>query len=191
MKVLGIYGSPRQGGNSDVLLDEALKGAQGRGAEITKIRSCDLNISGCIECGGCDETGECVIDDDMQSVYPKLFEADSIILAAPIFFYGAPAQSKALIDRCQAMWCRGMLEENKERRRKTSDGRGYLLSVGATKGANLFQGIELTAKYFYDALNMSYEGAVLARSVEGKGDIKKHPEMIAQAYELGTKAAGE
>lgn len=189
MKILGIYGSPRKGGNSDLLLDEALKGATTVGAEVSSIRCCDLEISGCIECAGCDDTGECVVDDDMQSVYPMLAEADAIILASPIFFYSVTAQAKALIDRCQAMWCRRMLEKPREERRIPDNGRGYLICVGATKGGNLFQGAELVAKYFYDALGMSYEGGVFVRKVEAKGDVAKHPAAMRQAFDLGKKVA--
>jgi len=60
MKVLGIYGSPRKGGNTDQLLDKVLEGAQSSGAEVKKVYTRDLNLCGCIECGGCDKTGECV-----------------------------------------------------------------------------------------------------------------------------------
>jgi multimeric flavodoxin WrbA len=191
MKILGIYGSPRKGGNSDLLLDEALKGARSAGAEVSSIRCCDLQLSGCIECAGCDETGECVVDDDMQSVYPRLMEADAIILASPIFFYSITAQAKALIDRCQAMWCRRMLDKTPEDRRIPDNGQGYLICVGATKGDNLFQGAELVAKYFYDALGMSYEGGVFIKKVEAKGDVAKHPDAMRQAFELGKKAASK
>ena len=86
MKVLGIYGSPRKNGNSDLLLQEALKGAQSLGAETQTIRSFDLKISGCHECGACDKTGVCVIKDDMDEIYPKLVESEVIILASPMFF---------------------------------------------------------------------------------------------------------
>jgi len=189
MKVLGIYGSPRRGGNTDILLDEALKGAKSSGANISFIRCCDLDIAGCIECGGCAETGECVVDDDMQSVYPRLLEADVIILASPIFFYGVTAQAKALIDRCQAMWCRRFLGKTPAEKKAYSSGRGHLISVGATKGGNLFLGAELVAKYFFDALDMSYEGGVLVKSVDGKGEIGKHPDALKAAFELGSAAA--
>jgi multimeric flavodoxin WrbA len=185
MKVLGIYGSPRKGGNTDILLDEALKGAASEGAEVTSIRCCDLNLAGCVECGGCDNTGECVVDDDMQLVYPKLLESEVIILASPMFFYGITSQAKAVIDRCQALWCKRMLEKAPESRRTYDGGRGYLISVGATKGGNLFEGAQLTAKYFFDALDMSYDGGVLIKSVEGKGDVLKHPDYLKQAYEMG------
>src|SRR3989304_7984942 len=99
MKVLGIYGSPRKGGNSDQLLDKALEGAKSAGAEVYRIYARDLKMSGCIECGGCDRTGKCVLEDDMQSVYPLLEEADIIIISSPIFFYGVTAQLKALSAR--------------------------------------------------------------------------------------------
>jgi multimeric flavodoxin WrbA len=187
MKVLGIYGSPRTGGNTDMLLDEALKGATDAGAEVSSIRGCDMDIGGCIECGGCDATGECVVDDDMQRVYPLLDEADVIILASPMFFYSMPAQAKALIDRCQAMWCRRLLRSSGEKK-PPSRGRGYLIAVGATKGKNLFEGAELVAKYFYDALHMTYEGGLFVRSVEGKADIAKHPDELKRAFELGKDA---
>ena len=79
MKVLGIYGSPRKGGNTDQLLDKALEGARSTGAEIATVYARKLEMSGCIECGGCDKTGKCVVKDDMQTVYPILEEADVII----------------------------------------------------------------------------------------------------------------
>ena len=188
MKVLGIYGSPRTGGNTDVLLAEALKGAADAGAEVHSLRCCDMDIGGCIECGNCDATGECVVEDDMQQVYPLLDEADVIILASPMFFYSMPAQPKALIDRCQAMWCRRLLDKSAAGKKPQTLGRGYLIAVGATKGKNLFEGAELVAKYFYDALQMTYEGGVLVRSVEGKADIAKYPDELKRAYELGKNA---
>ena len=115
MKVLGVYGSPRKGGNTDQLLDKALEGAQSAGAEISRVYARDLKMCGCMECGGCDETGKCVVKDDMQDVYPLLQAADVIFLATPIFFYGISAQAKSIVDRCQAMWSKGMLEKASHR----------------------------------------------------------------------------
>lgn len=185
MKALGIYGSPRQGGNTDILLDEALRGVEVTGAQVSTVRCCDLTISGCLECGGCDETGECVLEDDMQTVYPRLVEADVIILASPIFFYSISSQAKALVDRCQALWCKNSLQNKADGKKSPSQGRGYLISVGATKGKNLFEGAQLVAKYFYDALNMTYEGGILIRSVEHRGDIRNFPEHLKQAFDFG------
>lgn len=188
MKVLGIYGSPRKGGNSDQLLDKALEGARAAGAETKAVYARDLKMSGCLECGGCDKTGKCVVKDDMQSVYPLLEEADIIFLASPIFFYSITAQAKALIDRSQALWSKRMLGKTPEERKSYDSGRGYLIAVGATRGKNLFEGSQLTAQYFFDALDMSYDGGIFFRSLEKKTAAKKTPETLQEAYNMGRKA---
>jgi len=192
MNILGIFGSPRKGGNTDILLQEALESAAGEGATVSTLRCCDLQIEGCVECGGCDETGECVIDDEMTLVYPKLLESDAIILASPIFFYSMPSQAKALIDRCQAMYCKRRIEkELGVASAGDHKGDGYLICVGATKGKNLFDGVQLVARYFYDALGKGYKGGIQFRSVEGKGDIARYPEYLQQARELGKRIVSE
>jgi multimeric flavodoxin WrbA len=188
MKVLGIYGSPRKGGNSDQLLDKALEGARSTGAEIATVYARKLKMSGCIECGGCDKTGTCVVKDDMQLVYPLMEEADVIILASPIFFYGLTSQVKAIIDRTQAMWSKRILEKTPEERKTYDKGKGYLIAVAATKGKNLFDGVHMVAKYFFDALDMSYEGGLFLRGLEKRKAVFDDPETLQQAFDLGIKA---
>jgi multimeric flavodoxin WrbA len=184
VKVLGLFGSPRRGGNTDILLEEMLKGAREAGAQIKKIRISGLQFSPCVECHGCDETGECVLNDDMEKVYPKLLEADCVILASPIFFYGVTAWTKALIDRVQSLWVRKyrlkLPPEEPKRRRK-----GFFISVGATKGTRLFDGAMLTVKYFFDALGLDSAGQLLFTGVEAKGDIRNHPTALREAFEAG------
>ena len=184
VKVLGLFGSPRHGGNTDLLLEDMLKGAEGEGAQIERIIISELKFSPCIECHRCDETGECVLDDDMEKVYPKLLEADWIILASPIFFYGVTAWTKALIDRVQSLWVRKyrlkLTPGDQGRGRK-----GFFISVGATRGAKLFDGAMLTVKYFFDALGLDFEGQLLFKGVESKGDIRTHPTALREAFEVG------
>ncbi|MBA4393741.1 MAG: flavodoxin family protein [Desulfobacca sp.] len=187
MKVLGIFGSPREDGNSDLLLDKVLEGAGSAGAEIEKVYVRDLNISGCQECGGCDKTGECVISDEMDTIYPLLWDAEIVVLSSPIFFYGITSQAKALIDRSQALWSKRMLEKSPEQRKQYDHGRGYFIAVGATKGKNLFEGVHLTAKYFFDALDKNYEEGLFFRAVEGKGNIAEHPTALKEAFDFGEK----
>lgn len=188
MKVLGIYGSARKGGNSDQLLDKALEGAESSGAETSRIYARDLQISGCRACGACEKTGKCVLKDDMASVYPEFDEADIIFLASPVYFYGVTGQAKLLIDRAQAMWSKRVLEKPGEERKTFDKGIGYLIAVGATKGQNLFEGVQLTAKYFFDALDMSYGGGIFFKKLDKKDAVKEHPEMLQEAFELGKKA---
>jgi multimeric flavodoxin WrbA len=184
VKVLGIFGSPRRGGNTDLLLEAMLKGAEEAGAQTERIIISKLTFSPCIECHRCDETGECVLHDDMEEVYPKLLEADVIILASPIFFYGVTAFAKALIDRVQSLWMkkyRRKVPRKNPRRMK----RGFFISAGATKGAKLFDGALLTVKYFFDALDADFAGQLLFRGVEDKGGIRNHPTALRDAFGAG------
>jgi multimeric flavodoxin WrbA len=181
VKVLGLFGSPRRGGNTDLLLEEMLKGAEEAGAHIERIRISGLEFSPCIECHGCDDTGECVLDDDMGKVYSQLLKADCIILASPIFFYGVTAWAKSLIDRVQSLWVR-------KYRLKSLPGRGrrgFFISVGATKGARLFDGATLTVKYFFDAIGADFAGQLFFKGIEDKGDIRNHPNALQEAFEAG------
>lgn len=187
MKILGIYGSPRKNGNSDLLLDKILDEAELADASVSRLYIRKLSMIGCIECGKCEDTGKCVIDDDMTGVYPMLVKADAIVLAAPVFFYNFPAITKALIDRVQALWALRMLKKGKGAAYK--GGSGYVACVGATKGKNLFNGIKLTAKYFFDAMDMEYKGGIFFRRIEEKGAILKHADAMDKARGLGRKIA--
>jgi multimeric flavodoxin WrbA len=189
MKVLGIYGSPRKGGNTDQLLDQALEGARATGAETRTVYARDLTMRGCIECGGCDETGKCVLKDGMQSVYPLLYEAHAIIMATPIFFYNVTSQLKAVIDRSQAAWAKQRIEKLGERKKHGESGRGYLIAAAASKGERLFDCAVITARYFFDALDMSYEGGLFFRQLEKADDVQKRPEILRQSFEFGKRAA--
>lgn len=187
MKVLGILGSPRIGGNTDILLEEALRGAGAEGAEVERLLLTDFTITPCKECHGCDQTGKCVILDDMEKIYPKLLEADAIILASPIYFYGVTAWAKALIDRSQALWAKKYLLKDASLGKEGRKRKGFFISVGATKGQKVFEGAILTVKYFFDTFNADYSGELTFRGVEAKEDILKYPEALKAAYEAGRK----
>lgn len=187
MKILGIFGSPRRGGNTDILLEEVLKGAEAEGAEVERLHLTDFTITPCKECHGCDKAGECVILDDMQKIYPKLLEADAIILASPIFFYSISAWAKALVDRCQALWSRKYLVKDPSLGKEGKRRKGFFISVGGTKGQRVFEGAILTAKYFFNVFNAEYVGELVFQGIDAKGDILKHPEALQQAFEVGRK----
>ena len=179
MFVLGLQGSPRTEGNTSILLSTFLAEAERLGARTLCMDVALKDISPCQECGVCEKEGFCPIDDDMQSIYPLLRQADIIVMATPIFFYGPTAQMKALIDRSQALWARryvhGLIDPGGKWRR------GFLLSLGATKGKNLFECVSLTAKYFFDAVGASLEGALTYRKIERLGEIANHPTALSDA----------
>jgi len=188
LKVLGIMGSPRLEGNSDLLLDEALRGARSQRATVEKLVVDKLNISPCQECHGCLKDGNCVIKDDMVGVYPKLLDADGIIVASPIFFYGVSAQLKALIDRCQALWARKYVLKQTL---TDSMRKGAFITVGATRDERLFDGPKLTIKYFFRTINVEYMDEILIRGVDKRGEIKEHPTALSDAFELGSRLASQ
>ena len=192
MKVIGLLGSPRRGGNTDILLDRALAGAADAGADTEKIILCDYEISGCIECNDCFESGSCTIGDDMDLVYEAFERADRIILASPMFFMGITSQAKAVIDRCQCYWAlKYVLKEEFPRPKGAPARYGAFIGVGGTKGQKLFDGTLPTLKYFFDAIaaRPREELYVLVRGVDEKGEVTEKEEALQAAYDSGKALA--
>ena len=90
-KVLGVSCSPRKGGNTEILLQQALAGAGERGAETELVTIFDKEIKPCDGCYACQKTGKCHIKDDMQSIYDRLLAADGIIWGTPVYYFGVAA----------------------------------------------------------------------------------------------------
>lgn len=100
MKILGVVGSRRKKGNTSILMQEALNPFKKAGVETNLIFLGDYSIDDCNGCEGCRHTYRCVVNDDMQKLYPAILEADAIILGSPTYFYNITADMKAFIDRC-------------------------------------------------------------------------------------------
>jgi multimeric flavodoxin WrbA len=190
MRVLGIAGSPRRDGNTALLLAEVMKGAESRGAEVKTIVLNDLDITPCQHCDACFEVGECRIKDDMQMVYKELERADRMVLASPVHFMGVTAQTKAMIDRCQALWARKYILKQPplgdKRERK-----GLFVSVGGMKLANLFEPALATVKALFKVLDIAYAGELLFPGIDKKGEIKDHPDALKQAFLAGQRLVVE
>jgi len=190
MKVLGIAGSPRRGGNTDLLLAEVMRGATSKGAEVKTIILNRLKFVPCQHCDACLKTGKCKIEDDMQMIYQELEQADRIVLASPIQFTGVTAQMKAMIDRLQALWVRKYVLKvpplGNRRERK-----GLFISVGGRKIANLFESALDMVKTVFRILDITYAGELLFSGVDEKGAITKHPDALNQAFLAGQKLVGD
>ena len=182
MKVLGLSCSPRKKGNTELLLDELLRGAKDERATTETVGVCHLCISPCRGCGVCETTGRCAIDDEMAIVYDQINTADAIVLASPIYFYNVTAQCKVLIDRCQAFWSQKYVLRGTGPQKV-----GFFLSVGATGGKKMFDGAILTVRYFFDAINAKCSGHLFFRGIDKKGEIRSHPTALNEAYEAGTR----
>lgn len=182
MKVLAISASPRKG-NTEILLNTALQRVQNYGHEIKIVKPFELNISDCISCDACAETGECVINDQMKEIYQVIKKFHRIIIASPIFFFSVPGQLKLIIDRCQCFWygkyiLKKPIEEGEIKRR------GLLILVGGMKKGEV--GVtcaEATLKAFLRTISVSKHETLSFLGFDEPGSILKEPSAILKVEE--------
>jgi len=190
VKVIGIMGSPRMRGNTDLLLDAVLEGATGAGADCRKVVVNKLNIRPCQHCGGCERLhGEgCVQKDDMTDLYEPLRTADRIVVASPMFFMSLTAQAKTVIDRCQPFWCMKYIEK-----KPTSDSehprKGLFIGVGGCGFETLFDSSRLIMRSVFAILDVGEWDELTFRSIEGRGEIADHATALTDALEAGKRLA--
>ena len=187
MKAIALNGSPRRGGNTDILLAEAIRGLKEQGSDVTTYNLDTLNLRPCLNCGKCDDAGLCVVKDDMQTIHQEIRSADRIIVASPIFFFSVSAQTKIMIDRCQAFWA-----EKYVRKKPVPAGafgrKGLLLLVGGMKRNEKnvgFECSEATVRAFFRTVNVQEHVTLAYDGVDEKGAITKHATALAEAYEAG------
>ena len=190
-RILCVYGSPRVRGNTDRLLDAFILGAQEAGAAIERVYLRNLTISPCREIYACRDRGECALRDDMTPLYGSLRTAEGIVLASPVMFYAVSGHAKAFIDRCQALWSVRHQRHKSVNRSRVPRRRAVLLSVGASHGKRLFEGIGLTFRYFCDAVEAEPARSLTYRGIDGAGEIESHPTALAEARRAGEDLARE
>jgi len=185
MKILGILGSPRIGGNSDVLLEQALAGARDGRAETEKIILSQKKISGCLDCGKCNEAGICAIKDDMKEIQRKILAADTVIHRGPVYFWGMTSQMKAYLDR----WCvffDGQWVLHKAYAPIMKRKRIGLITVCGDPDVSTANPIVHSFKSTCQYAGLKWLGLVQASATE-KGEIEKNEKIKKEAYELGKK----
>jgi multimeric flavodoxin WrbA len=169
-----------------LLLREALAGAESAGAHVEYVHLSGYNISPCIECNACYETGKCEVQDDYQPLLKKILDAGRLVFATPIFFMTVCAQAKILIDRGQCLWALKYVLK-KELITAESDRRAMVIAVGGSKSKKQFESIRLTMKTYFDALDVNYAANLFVNKVDDRGDIERHPSALKEAYRLGSQ----
>jgi multimeric flavodoxin WrbA len=172
VKILGLSCSPRRMGNTEILVSEALSGAQNEGAEVELFSLSGKEIKPCDGCETCYKTGKCHINDDMQTIYQKLVQADGIIFGTPIYFYTMTSQAKALMDRTIAL-----REPNFDLTNKV----GGVVAVAGNLG--IIDAIK--DFYFYIALNHMVAADYVFGYASKKGAIRRDELAMKAAWELG------
>lgn len=169
-----LSASFRKGGNSDVLCDEFIKGAQEAGNNTEKIYLNDYKINFCRGCGVCNTTHKCVQKDDMEMILNKMVTADVIVMATPVYFYNMNGQMKTLIDRTVPRY-----EEisNKDFY--------FIIAAADNNHSNMERVLESFRGFTEDCLNNAQEkGIIYGTGAWQVGDIQKSP-ALKEAYEMG------
>ena len=174
-KVLILSGSPRRGGNSDLLCDEFLRGAQESGNEVEKIFVRSKKIAPCNACYCCKDGGKCAIRDDMGEILDKMQAADVIVMASPVYFYSIDAQMKAVIDRSVARWTNIPHKEF------------YYIMTAAEDSETVMDCTLECFRGFAACLEDAREmGVIYGKGVYEAGAIRSKPAM-REAYEMGKR----
>ncbi len=187
VEVLGISTSPRANGNTDLLLRQALSGAESAGAHTKLVCLRDLNILPCVECNCCYSTGECKLKDDYQELAKQILQTERLILASPVFFMTVCAQAKILIDRAQCHWAAKHILQKPLISGSPRDRRAMVIAVGGSKSKKMFECVHQTMKSYFDVLEIQYAFNLFVNKINEAGEIEKHPSAIKQAYQLGRR----
>ena len=183
-KIIIVNGSPRKKGNSATLAQQVASGAEAAGAQVESYYLQGMDIHPCNACDACLKSNapDCVIDDDMQALYPKLLEADAIVISSPIYWFTVSAQTKLFMDRCYAFEGPG---ENLLKDKRYA----IVLAYGDSDPFN--SGAVNALRTFQDGL--AYIGAEIAGTVYGSaskpGEIAHNEALMEKAYQLGQRLA--
>lgn len=174
MKVLGLVGSPRKASNTDLLVSAILDGANANSHKTEKIYLYNTDIAPCVDCRACKQGSfTCALKDGMQTLYPKLQEADVIVFGTPLYWYGASAKMKLLVDRLRPfIVSRGL------------QGKRAVLVIPSEEGADACNFVVGMFTLSFEYLGVDLAGKVLPKASE-KAEILKQPETLKEAYLLG------
>ena len=185
-KVVIVMGSPRKNGNSTTLAQRVAKGAEAAGAEVESFYLHEMDIKPCDACDICleDSSKDCIIDDDMQNLYPKLRQADALVIASPIYCFTVAAQTKLFLDRCYGL---GGPQGNALKGKRI----GIVLTYGDSDPFD--SGAVNAMRTFQDIF--AYIGSPIVSMVYGSaskaGEIKANRDLMEKAYKMGEQLVTE
>lgn len=185
-KIIAILGSPLTEGNTALLLDQALKGAEDAGCTTEKIVLVNLDFQACQEMMFCLDHETCILDDDMQALYPKIRDMDGLIVATPVMTMGIPGKLKSFIDRFQVFFMakyvrkKSLIPDEKKPGR-----RGLFICISGMKIPEVFLGAKLTIKAFFDIIDCQYSDELLINDMDTIRNIRDKPDILEAAYKKG------
>jgi multimeric flavodoxin WrbA len=191
MKILAVAGSPRRGGNSDALLEQAIAGATHAGAEVELVVLSGLKVAPCIGCERCFADGRCAVKDAYQALYDKALEADGFILASPVYFTNVSGWTKAFIDRFQCLWALRFVLKQPVPLPVGGQKRRAIFLATAGSASTRFDCTFSTVRALFSTLDATWVGSVCVNNIDEKGAVSGHPELLQEAHLLGAKLVTE
>ena len=187
--VIGVMGSPHRHGNTEILLDTFLKGAEDAGGIPEKIILSKLEYTSCRGCNACHKSGECILDDDIPPVFNRMLIADCIVISSPIFTMGITAELKSFIDRAHYLWVQHFKLATKPLSPdKKVLHRGYFLSTAGMDRDDVFHTAFPMMRALFNIFGFSYCADILAKNMDGSGGVNGDPKILKQAYQAGFDA---
>jgi len=185
-KIIGILGSPLPEGNTALLLDRALKGAEDAGCSVEKIVVANLDFQPCMEMMFCKEHETCILDDDMQAMYQKFREMDSLIIATPVMTMGVPGKLKSFFDRFQVFFMAKYVRKQsfftaEQRARR----KAVVICISGMDIPEVFVGAKLTISAFLTIIDCKLRDELLISGMDTKGDLRTQPDLLEAAYAKG------
>jgi len=185
-RIIGILGSPVTDGNTAYLLDRALQGAKDAGCTVEKIAITNLSFEACQEMMFCIDHETCIMDDDMQAMYPKFRELEGLIVATPVMTMGIPGKLKSFIDRFQVFFMakymrkKPLVSDERKKKRK-----GFFISISGMKIPEVFVGAKLTIKAFFEIIDCQYSDELLINDMDTIRNLRERPDLLDAAYRKG------
>jgi putative NADPH-quinone reductase len=185
-KIIGLLGSPLPEGNTAKLLERALQGARDAGCETETIAVAGMSFEACMEMLFCREHETCIMDDDMQPMYGKFREMDSLILATPVMTMGIPGKLKSFMDRFQVFFmAKYVRKEPFVTRDQAKKRHGLFICISGMKVPGVFEGAKKTVQAFFDIIDCRYWDELLINDMDTIRDVSSHPDLLDAAYHKG------
>ena len=186
--VLGISGSPHRHGNTETLLDSFLEGAREAGGHAEKVILKDLDYTPCRGCNACHKNGECIVQDDAEVLFERIFASDCLAVASPIYSMGITAELKGLIDRAQYIWAQKFILKTRfYPDDQIRSHKGVFISTAGLPWENVFDAAFPAITAFFNTLGFEYYDNVIANDMDRYKGIRGHPTALGAASAKGAE----
>jgi multimeric flavodoxin WrbA len=179
MKILGLEGSSREDGNTEKLVKTILESAKENGAEVNFYKLTKMNISLCLGCFNCRETGSCVTDDDMKFLLEEIQTSDVIILGSPVYMWQVSGQTKLFMDRLMPFIKTDFTTRLKGKKRL------FMAFTQGNPDKNIFKPYFEYLENLFSFLHYDVKGTIVAAGTRDKNDILQQTQLLEKAREIG------